>query len=249
MLVGVITGSHQWTRFNMPESQFKRFLFDEVKLIGRVETRNRQVIARRPQILTNRENIHRSLGQIAKHVLEFGHIFAQADHYSTLGYYLRIEQFGIPQNAYCPLIARARPNRAIKARYSFRIVVEDVWFSFDHHSQRSFVTLEIGDQNLDPAFGSTGSDLVYGFGENLSPAQVVIVTVHAGHDCVLQTQGLHRFGDPSRFIPVDWLRLAFRHGTKAAATSANVPQQHECCRAVVPTFANIRTLCRLADRV
>src|SRR5436190_15211614 len=80
LLVCVIARSHQWTGLYVAEAETKSFFFQIAKFFECVEAGNRQVVARRSQVLSYSQDIHTAFGQIPEHVHEFGHCLAQADH-------------------------------------------------------------------------------------------------------------------------------------------------------------------------
>ena len=53
----------------------------------------------------------------------------------------------------------------------------------------------------------------------------------------------------SRFLLVKRSRFTLANRTKAAVACANVAAQHECCRAIGPTFEDVGTARLLADSV
>jgi hypothetical protein len=124
-------------------------------------------------------------------------------------------------------------------------VVEHVGLRIEHDSKRFVQTLKIRDQHLDAALGRKQPDLLNGVSKNLRAANVVIIAVHAGNDCVLQSQGGYGFSHAPRLVPVNRLRTAFGHSAETAAARADVAQQHESCGAMVPAFPDVGTLCRL----
>ena len=57
------------------------------------------------------------------------------------------------------------------------------------------------------------------------------------------------FGHAARLVPVNRSRTPLGHRAKAAMPRADIAQQHEGRGVMVPAFANIRTLRRLANRM
>ncbi len=147
------------------------------------------------------------------------------------------------------LVTGARPHCAIKTRHSFGVVVENIRLRVEHDLQRFFQTLKIRNQHFDPAIGNQLANLADGFGKNLGASDVVIVTIHAGHDSMLQAQRRYSLSHPSRLIPVDRLGAALGHGAESAAAGADIAQQHEGRSLVIPALADVRALCRFANRV
>ena len=125
-------------------------------------------------------------------------------------------------------------------------MIEHVGVSIENDLQCFIDPLKIRDQHLDAAIRRKLANLADGLGENSSAADVVIVAVHAGHDRVFQSQRGYRFGDAAWFVPVDGLGPALGHSAEAATPRADIAEKHEGCGFVVPAFANVRALRRLA---
>ena len=85
------------------------------------------------------------------------------------------------------LVTRAGAHHAIKPRHSFGVVVENVGLRLEHDLQRFFQPLKIRDQDFDPAIRNQLANLANGLGKNSGAANVVIVTIHAGHDRMFQS--------------------------------------------------------------
>src|SRR2546423_10845238 len=64
-----------------------------------------------------------------------------------------------------------------------------------------------------------------------------------------QPKHTHRLSHPPRLVPINRLRTPLRHRAKSASPRADIAQQHERRSLVIPAFANIRTLRRLAYRM
>ncbi len=119
----------------------------------------------------------------------------------------------------------------------------------DHNLQRFVETLEVRDQDFNPATGGQLADLADGLSENARAAQVVVVAIHAGHDRMLEAESCDRFGNPARFVPLNRTGLAFGDGAKSAAPGTNISQQHESRGALIPALSDVGTLRRFAHRV
>ena len=76
-------------------------------------------------------------------------------------------------------------------------------------------------------------------GEDLRAAIGQIVAIDRGDDDVAEAEHLHRVRDPRRFGEIERDGLAVRHGAVAAGARADVAEDHERRRAVVPAFADV----------
>src|ERR1700692_2392505 len=74
LFVRMIAGTDHGARLDVTETEAKRFIAEIAELLRCVETGNRQVVARRPQILAHRENIDAAGAEIAE---DFDHILAR----------------------------------------------------------------------------------------------------------------------------------------------------------------------------
>src|SRR5581483_5850197 len=115
------------------------------------------------------------------------------------------------------------------------------WFGIQHDAERLVQPLKIRNQHLNATIGRHTPNFTYSFRKNSSTPEIVVVPVHAGDHCMLQSQSRNRFCDPPGFIPIDGERPAFWYRAETAAARANVAQQHECGSAVVPALSDIRT--------
>jgi hypothetical protein len=64
-----------------------------------------------------------------------------------------------------------------------------------------------------------------------------------------EIQMSHGFCYVTRLIRIESARLAFTHRAKTAMPRADIPTEHERCRAIRPALENVRTLRFLANGV
>src|ERR1700733_1480777 len=112
----MIAGAHQRTGLNVAEAEAQRSLPQLAELLRRVEARNRQVIARRTQILTHGKNVDAAATEIAKHLDQLFRGFAQPNHHAALGDYAGRKLFGIFEQVESALVARAGAHGTIESR-------------------------------------------------------------------------------------------------------------------------------------
>ena len=86
------------------------------EFVGRVEARDRQMIARGTQVLADGENIDAAHAEIAENLDQFFGRFAKADHHAALGDHAWRKLFGVLQQIESALVAGSRAHGAIKTR-------------------------------------------------------------------------------------------------------------------------------------
>src|SRR5258706_1628490 len=249
LLVRLVAGTQHRPGLDVAEAGAQRLIPQLAELLWRIEPGNGQVVARGAQVLAHGKNVNASAAEIAKHLDQFVRGFAQANHDSTLRHHAGREFLGILQQGESALVTGARTHCAIKSRDGFGIVIENVRLRGKYDLQWFFQALKVRDQHLDTAIWNQLANLANGLGENLSTTEVVIVTIYAGHDRVFQAERGYSFSHAARFVPVDKLWTAFRHGAESAAAGAEVDHGHERGRLIISAFADISTPRRLPKRV
>jgi len=109
--------------------------------------------------------------------------------------------------------------------------------------------LEVGREDFDLAAGSLLADLGDDVDEGLCGAEIVVVTVHAGDDGVLDAELCDGVGNTRGLFVVDRFRLAFGHGAEAAAACAEVAEHHEGGSLMIPALADVGAVGGFTDRV
>ena len=119
-----------------------------------------------------------------------------------------------------------------------------------HHDVHGRVrALKIGHQHFHFAARNPLANRLDGQREQFGAAVLAIVAIHAGHHRVLQSQHRHRLRHAPRLVVIHRHRRTLLHRAKSAAPRANIAQDHERRRAMVPAFAHVGTRRALAHRV
>src|SRR5579863_4806573 len=103
LLMRVIARAHQRPRFDMPESHLQCVRLQLRKFARSIKARHRKMIARRPQILADGENVAAHPGQIATYLQQFASLFPQPDHHAGFGHPRRVQLLCVleqPQRAF-----------------------------------------------------------------------------------------------------------------------------------------------------
>ena len=92
---------------------------------------------------------------------------------------------GIGQQIERALVAGSRAHCSIETRNGFGVVVKHVGLGVEDDAQWFFQTLKVGNQHLDAAVRHESANLADGLGKNLRSADIVVIAIYAGHDCML----------------------------------------------------------------
>src|SRR5215471_474131 len=177
--------------------------------------------------LSDGENVDAAPTEIAEDLDQFVNRLANANHDAALGDRLGVPFLRTREQVEGALVAGTGTDRAVEARHGFSVVIQD----------------------LDAAIRNKSANFADGFGEDASAPNVIVVAIHAGDNGMLKTERSDSFRDTARLVPIDRLRAALGDGAKSAAACADVTEEHECGRAMVPALADVRALGGLADRV
>jgi hypothetical protein len=150
--------------------------------------------------------------------------------------------------------ASARKRRhgalAIEPRHSLDVVIEHVGRAEHHGFQRGPVAAKIRNQNFDLQPGTRSRIAVMVRAKIADAAVGLIVAIHRGHHRIPQAHALdgarHAFG----LVLIGRSdRLARRHRAEPARARADIAQDHEGGRAMLPALAHVRAARALADGV
>ena len=146
-------------------------------------------------------------------------------------------------------IARAGAHLRVKARDSFKVVIEHVRARLNNSFQDAVVAAdEIRRQNFDGCIWAAIADGADGLGKVLCPAIFNIVTVNRGDYNVVEPQLCASMGNAARLKRIQCLRRFARCDVaEGASPRANVTHDHHGSVALAPAFAHIGTARFLAD--
>jgi len=249
LLVGMVAGADERAGLDVTETHFECFGFEFGELARSVETGHGQVVARRPQILADGENVAAGGSEIAEDREKLVGFFAEADHDARLGDAGGIQFFGVEEKLESPLVTRAGADNAIKARHGFGVVIQDFRARIDDGADGLAIALEVGDEDFDAAARGLAADFLNNECKGPGAAEVVVVAIDAGDHCVEQPQFSHGLGNPARLVEIDRFGAALGHGAKAATARAQIAEHHEGGRLVVPALANVGAMGAFAHGV
>ena len=119
----------------------------------------------------------------------------------------------------------------------------------DDHVQRGGLCVEIGNKELNYGAGILCADGADGLGPVCGTAVRQVVTRHRSNDDIPQFHQCDAFGDPSGFLGVGGKGVSCFRCTEAAASGADVSQDHEGCGSAAPAFGLVRTHAAAANRM
>ncbi len=146
-------------------------------------------------------------------------------------------------------VAAARTRHAIEAWDRLDVVIEHVRPGIEDRPEGRLDALEIWNQHFDPAARHTLARQPNRLGEDERAAVGEIVPIDRRDDRVLEAHPRNGFGDTRRFGGVELVRLAVCDGAVGAGPRADVAENHERRRAVVPALADVGATCVFADGV
>src|SRR5207253_11328115 len=245
----VVRAAHQWPGFHMTEAELERLHFEHRKFLRGHVSRDRQVVGRRPKVLTDGQDLDVMRPQIAEDLDHLVQLLPQAEHDAGLDEDGCVHPLGALQQFQRARVAALRPYLWVQAGNGLDVVVEDVRARPHHGRQRRLVTHEIRDQNLDAALRNPLANLPDGAGEDGGAPILELVAVDRGDDGVLEAHPLDRFRHPNRLAQVEHARPTGLHRAEAAGPGTGVAQDHEGGRARVPALADVGAARLLTDGV
>ena len=155
------------------------------------EARDGEVLARRPQVLAEREDVDADLAQLAQHGAHLVELFAEAEHEARLrdgAARLRVAQDGVRAR-----VAGLHAHLARQARHRLEVVREDVGAGGEHGVDRARVALEVAHEHLEHHLGRAPLARADRLGPVRGAAVGEVVAVDARDDGVAQAElGQHR---------------------------------------------------------
>ncbi len=207
------------------------------------------MLARRLQVLPDRQDVHVDLAQVAHHLDHLFKRLAQPDHDAALGDRLGPQLFGVGQGRDSPLVMILRLDVPEQALDRLDVVVQDVGSRVHDDLERVHVALEIRDEHLNSASRLQLTDAFDALGKDGRAAVLAFVPVDGRDDHVSQAHRLHRLGHTLRLLPVNRFRATGGDVAKATRTGANVAQDEKRSSAMPPTLADVGAMRLLTNGV
>ena len=147
------------------------------------------------------------------------------------------------------VVAGLHPHLSRQPGHGLEVVGEDVGLGVEHGVHVAELALEVGDEHLD---GHAGRQLVAGLqGAGPDPGAPVgeVVAVDRGDHGVLEPQLGEDLGHALRLVLVHRQGAAGGHVAEATRAGADVAQDHDRERPVVPALTDVGAARALADGV
>ncbi len=230
------------------------FVFFE--LVGMDPAVDREVVAGRLEVLTDRDDVARVASrlvvfvawsgvvgghrdEVVEELEDFFFAFADSDHDPGLGdgalCFDAFEEF------HRALVACAWAYGGVTAADGFEVVRDDVGLRVDDHLQRCFVAFEVSDEDLDGHVGACFARAHDGLGPDPGASIGDIVAIDGGDDDVLESGTSQGLCDSAGFVFVDREWFARLDIAESTGAGAGVSQDHDGRDPARPALTHIGT--------
>jgi len=249
LLPRVVARAHQRAGFYVTIAHLEAVAAERSELVGRVVPRDREMLTRGTEVLTDGQDVHVLRAQVPHRDQQLVPLLTQPTDDPRLGESAGIHHFGPSQQLERPGITAAWSRQPVQALDGLEVVVHDVGLRVEHDSQRPLAALEVRDQYLDRRAGPPPPNLGDRRREHLGATVRQIVPVYAGDDDVPELHLLHCGGEAGGLVRVERTRRPVRDRAVGAVPRAHVTEDHEGGGPVLPTFPDVGTMGFLAHRV
>ena len=201
------------------------------------------------QVLSQGEDVDVGLAEIAHRFDQLLALLAQPQDDARLREQARRGSTGPPEQLQRALVPTAVAGQLVQPRHRLGIVVEDIGAGVDDGLKRPGLPLEVGNQQFDAAGRRLAADGEDGGGEDPRAAVGQIVAVHRGDHHVLQAELAHGVSHAFGLLTILPGGLAMSHRAVSAVSRADIAEDHERRRRVLPALADVRAMCLLAHGV
>ena len=219
------------------------------KLVGRHPAGHRNVLPRGPQILPQRQDVHRGLAQVGHRLADLARPLPHPQDDARLGQHRGVDTLGAPEVRDRAPVAATGPHVGVEPLDRLEVVAQDGGPRLHHRAERVLVALEVGNQHLDGTVRQPVAHLADRRRVDARAAVGEFVPVHRGDDDMVEIHGLDRLGDAAGLVQVEFGGHPVRDRAVLAGAGADVAQDHEGGGAVLPALADVGTAGLLADRV
>ena len=206
-----------------------------------------QVLLAGREVLAEGQDRQAELAERDDDLADFVELLAEPEHHAGLGQ--RAGFTGVAEHGEAAIVAGLDADLATQARHRLEVVGEHVGRGPQDRVDLVELALEVGHQHLD---GHRGRVVMTGFERARPDARatvVEVVTIDRGDDGVLELELGEDRRDSLGLALVDRQRPPGRDVAEATRASADVAEDHDRQRAVVPALADVGAARALADRV
>src|SRR3990172_3816914 len=198
----MIRGSHKRTRFHMGEAHGLSGPGQPVEFIGRVIALYWQVSLRWRKVLADCQYLTPCRRDLSHTVQQLIPVLTNTDHDAGFHDGRINARPGAAENLKRPFQSGAWPNLRVEPRNCLDIVIEHVRARLQDTLQSLEIAVKVWNEDLDSDATVTGAQLADRLGENPGTAIGKIIAVDGRNHDLLQPQGRHPFGHPSRLIEI-----------------------------------------------
>src|SRR3569833_833481 len=224
MTFAVIGRPDERTAFLIVEAQLITDLSQLGKFVGMYESDDRQMLLRRLQVLSQRDDIYPAVTEITQGLHDFFFRFTQPQHDTALGTHIPFFQ-GLLRLHAAPVLGlyahlpRQPFHRLDIMRYDFRSRLDDT-------GDILLLRLESGDQGLQCRMGIEGLYRPDGILPDDAAAVFQFIPVHRGDDSMLDLHEINGFRHTLGLIPIHGIEPTGGHRTEPTATGADIAEDH-----------------------
>lgn len=247
MSLCVIGAAHQGAALNMFDSTRETVVSKRIEYTRRDIFGDFQMLPCWLKVLTKCEDRQLEFGELVDDLFNFFAGLTEAQHDPCLcECALRPGMF---EHGKAAFVAGLNTDLSTQTRHGLKIVCEHVGVRSEDGIYASEVALEIGDQDLDR---HGRGELVAGIeGRCPYPSAAVdeVVAVYRCDNRVVEIEFAKNFGNTSRFVFIHGLGATRCDITETTRACANVAEDHDGERFVVPALSNVGAARALAHRV
>jgi len=209
-----------------------------------------KMVPGRLQILAESEDICSLRGKILHGGEDFLCFLPKTQHETRLCGDVWMHFLGAGQEFKRALVDGTFANLTIEAWNRFGVVIEYVRLDRKDNVQGIPIAAKIGNQDFDLASWNAVTNLFNRACEDAGTPIRLIITIDARDHSVTQLHARGCFSDTVRFFLIGRADgLSGRHRTKTASACANVSEDHERSRAMLPAFSHVGAAGGFADRM
>src|SRR5919109_4122669 len=177
LLPGVIARTNQRSRLDMLEAHGEALAPKERELLGGDVSVDRNVLGRRAEILTKRENVDVHVAELAHRRQHFLCRFAHSQDDSGFRGNVRRVRLHVAKDMHYARVPSARATALVKSRHRLGIVIVDLGARIEYGADALLTSLKVGYQHLDRTSRNALVNLPDRFGKDVSAEIGEVVSI------------------------------------------------------------------------
>ena len=247
LLFGVVAGADEGAGFYVADAFEFAAGFPVFEFVGVDPALDGEVVERRLEVLAEGEDVAADGDEVVEDGVDLVFGFTQAEHHAGLADEALL--FGDLKELEGAMVFGLGADGAVESRDGFDVVVEDVGFLVEDELKGIPVAAEIGDEDFDAGAGGLEANLTDGFGPDACAAVGEFIAVDAGDDSVLEVHAADCVADAAGLVEVEGWGAAGGDVAEAAASGADIAEDHERGGTGGPAFTHVGAFGGLADGV